>query len=169
MKYKKVALIGMMGCGKSTIAKLLSEKLNIDFIDLDEIFETRNQIKIKDFFQKFGEETFRKSETELLKEFSIKDNIIISTGGGIIVKEENRNILFNQDIYTIYLKTSVETIYERIKQDKSRPLLLVNNPKEEIKKILNKREEYYNLANLIIETDNITKEEVAEIIWKQLI
>ena len=100
------------------------------------------------------------------------DNFVVSCGGGIILSQENRNILFeNSEVITIYLKTSPETIFERIKDDKTRPLLLVENPKKEIEKILNQREKYYNKANITIETDNKTQEEILdkilEEIWKK--
>ena len=97
-----------------------------------------------------------------MKKYSKKDSFILSTGGGVILKEENKKILFNSDIFTIYLKTSPDIIYERIKNDKKRPLLQVENPKKEIEKILSSRESYYNKANLIINTDNKTIDEIIE-------
>ena len=168
MKYKKIALIGMMGSGKSTIAKELSKKTGLELLETDEIFELKYKTKIKDFFKNYGENKFRKLETELLKEISQKENFILSTGGGIILQEENRKILFNTDIKTIYLKANFETIFERIKNSKERPLLLVENPKKEIQKILKSRECFYKIANKTIITDNktieeITKEIIAEI------
>ncbi len=169
MKYKKIAFIGMMGCGKSTISKLLSKKNGFDFVDLDEFFEQENNIKIKDYFKSFGEESFRRKETEILEKFSKKENIIISTGGGVVLAKENQDILFSKNIFTIYLKTSVDSIFDRIKDDKTRPLLLVKNPKSEIEKILNSRKSLYEKANLTVTTDNKTKEEITEEIWKKLI
>ena len=169
MKYKKIAFIGMMGCGKTTISRLLAYKSGFLFVDLDEIFEKENNIKIKDFFKTQGETAFRKKETEILERFSKTENIIISTGGGIILKQENQEILFNKDIFTIYLKTSAENIFNRIKNDTTRPLLLVSNPKKEIEKILYSREFLYENANLIITTNNKTKEEILEEVWKKLI
>ena len=166
MKYNKIALIGMMGSGKSSISKILANKLNFSTIELDEIFEKKEGISIKDFFEKFGEDEFRKKETEILSDFIQKQNIILSTGGGIVLKEENRNLLFKNEILTIYLKANLETIYERIKNDTSRPLLQVENPKKEIEYILKNREKYYNLAKITIETDNKTKEEITEEILK---
>jgi len=160
MKYKKIALIGMMGSGKSTVSKELAKKLNYNLYDTDEIFEKKYKSSIADFFKVFKEEEFRKKETEILKELIQKENIVISTGGGIILKKENRDLLFQDDVLTIYLETSPEAIYNRIKNDKTRPLLLVENPKEEIKKILKNREKYYNLAKIKINTDNKSIEEI---------
>lgn len=168
MKYNKIAFIGMMGAGKSAVAKKLSEKINQECFELDEIFEKRNNISIKDFFEKFSQKEFRKQESELLKEFSQKDSFVLSCGGGIILKKENRDILYSNEIFTIYLKATSETIYQRIKNDKNRPLLLVENPKEEIEKILKTREEHYSKANLTIKTDNKTIEEIIEEILKEI-
>lgn len=166
MKYNKIALIGMMGSGKSSVSKFLSKSLNFNAIELDNIFEKQEEISIKDFFQKFGENEFRKKESEILLNSLKKENIILSTGGGIVLKEENRQLLFNDSILTIYLKTDPETIYNRIKKDTSRPLLQVENPKKEIENILKNREKYYNLAKITINTDNKTKEEVTKEILK---
>ncbi len=165
MNYNKIALIGMMGCGKSTISKLLANKISFSLFEMDEIFEKENSIKIKDFFKQFGEEKFREFETEMLRKISKKDNFVLSCGGGVVLKEENRNILFGQDIFTIYLSAGSDTIFERIKNNNDRPLLLVQNPRNEIEKIINQREKYYNLANIKIKTDNKTIDEIlAEIL-----
>ena len=161
MKYKKIALIGMMGTGKSTIADALSNKTNIPVLDMDFLFEKKYNILIKDFFKKYGENEFRKCESELLSEITIKENFILSTGGGVILSDKNREILFNKDIYTIYLSAKADTIYKRIKNDTSRPLLQVDNPENEIEKILKQREQFYQMANTTIKTDN---KEINEIV-----
>lgn len=162
MKYKKIAFIGMMGSGKSTIAKLVSKKINIELFDSDCIFEEKFKITIKDFFGKYSEYEFRKEETKILEEIIKKDNFILSCGGGIVTQEENRNMLFNSEILTIYLSAQPSTIYERIKNDTSRPLLQVENPKKEIEKIIDQRIKYYSMANQIIKTDNKTPQEIIE-------
>ncbi|MBQ4645747.1 MAG: shikimate kinase [Candidatus Gastranaerophilales bacterium] len=158
MKHNKIILIGMMGSGKSTISKALAQKNNLELIELDEIFEKQENISIKDFFKEFKEEKFRQIETEILKKALEKQNSIISTGGGIVLKKENRDLLENY--FTIYLKASPETLFERLKNDNSRPLLQTQNPKKEIEKILSTREQYYSKAKQTIETDNKTKEEI---------
>ena len=166
MKYKKFALIGMMGSGKSAVSKELNKITNIKLYEADDIFEFENNIKIKDFFKTQGEEKFRQIETEILKKILLNEEFIISTGGGAILSSENRRLLFNNDIKTIYLKTSPERIYQRIKNDKKRPLLMVENPKKEIETILNAREQFYLMADKTIETDNKTIEEITEEIIK---
>ena len=168
MKYNKIALIGMMGSGKSTASKLLAQHLNYPLFELDEIFEKEQNIKIKDYFKKFGEDSFRKIESEILKKSIDNKEFILSCGGGIILKEENRKVLFESEIKTFYLKASSSEIYKRIKNEKNRPLLLVDNPKKEIEKILNSREQFYTLANEIIITDNKTPQEITEEILEKL-
>lgn len=171
MKHNKIALIGMMGSGKSTISKILAEKLNFELYELDEIFEKQQKIKIADFFKKFGENEFRKIESDILNDAVQKDNIILSCGGGVILSEKNRNLLFNDEILSIYLSANSETIYQRIKNNKNRPLLLVENPKEKIEDILSTRIKFYTQAQITIETDdknqNIILEEILEKIWKK--
>ena len=166
MKYKKIALIGMMGSGKSSTAKVLAEKLNFELQELDEIFEKEENISIADFFKKNGEENFRTKETQILKNALKKDNTVISCGGGIIIKEENKNLLFKDDILTIYLKADKNTILKRIKNDTTRPLLNTKNQLEAIEEILSKRENFYKQAKYIIETDNKSIEEIIKEIEK---
>ena len=168
MKHNKIALIGMMGCGKSTIAKHLAKELKYILFELDEIFEAEEKILIKEFFEKYGEKAFRQKENEILKKALKIGATVLSCGGGIILLEENRKILFSKDVTSIFLKASPETIYERIKNDNSRPLLQVENPKEEIKKILSEREKFYNQAHFTITTDNKTKEEITQEILEKL-
>lgn len=168
MTNKKIVFIGMMGSGKTTIARLLAEKLNLAFFDMDKIFTQKFNISISEFFKEFGEEKFRNEETNILKQALVNDNFVLSCGGGVILKKENRDLIFKEDNITIFLKANPETIYNRIKNDTSRPLLMVENPKKEIEHILKKREEFYNLAKITIQTDNKTTNEITEEIFSKL-
>ena len=160
MKHKKIAIIGMMGSGKTTVSNSFAKLFNKNALDLDNLFEKKYNIKIKDYFKKYGETSFREKETELLESISKKDEFILSTGGGIILSEKNRAILFNGDIFTIYLSAQVDTIFKRIQNDTTRPLLMVQNPREEINKILENRKKFYELANIEIKTDNKNIDEI---------
>lgn len=164
----KIILIGMMGSGKSTIAQKLAHRLGFSLFECDEIFEKKFKIKIKDYFKQFGEENFRKEEENILKDLIKKDNFIISTGGGVVLNKNNRNLIFNDEILSIYLKSSVGAIFDRIKNNKNRPLLNVENPKKEIEKILNQREDLYKQAKLTIENENETLDEVVDKIIKEI-
>lgn len=164
----KIILIGMMGSGKSTIAQKLAHRLGFSLFECDKIFEEKFKIKIKDYFKKFGEENFRKEEENILKDLIKKDNFVISTGGGVVLNKNNRDLIFNDEILSIYLKSSVGAIFDRIKNNKNRPLLNVENPKNEIEKILNQREDLYKQAKLTIENENETIDEVVEKIIKEI-
>ena len=112
-KYKNIILTGMMGAGKTTVGKELATIMNCNFIDLDETIE-KNYGKISDIFKQKGEEYFRQIETLELKKLNIQETFVLSTGGGIVLKDENIKILQTLG-YVFYLEASTDTIYERIK------------------------------------------------------
>jgi len=118
---KNIVLIGMSGCGKTTIGEMLSKRLSMSFNDTDRIIEMKQQKKIKDIFAESGESFFRELETECAKEVSSLENAVISTGGGMILKEENMNYLKKNSV-VIYLKRSVESIIKTMDAS-GRPLL----------------------------------------------
>jgi 3-dehydroquinate synthase len=148
-----------MGTGKSEVGKLLARELSIGFIDTDEEIEKRSGTSIPDIFRNKGEEYFRHLETkELERVINLADNLVVATGGGIVISSYNRKIIKEQTI-PILLKASPEVIYERVK-DSNRPLLEVVNPLDKIKKLLNERSLYYNEFELQIETDHREPEEI---------
>jgi len=160
---KNIVLIGMMGCGKTTTGLELSKKLSdYKYVDIDEQIEKSTQKRISDIFLQKGENFFRLIETEKIKQLcNTNEKQIISTGGGAFEKEVNRNVLQNNGI-VIYLKTSPNEIYERIKLETHRPLLRKNFNTENISKIIEQREKNYNKADIIILTDNKNPQEIAE-------
>ena len=157
---RNIVLVGFMGTGKSVVGKLLAKKLNMDFVESDEMIEIREKSPIKDIFEKKGEPYFRLVEKDVMKEASSRKNIVISAGGGAIVDEDNLKNLKNSGV-VICLKASPETILKRTKDLKTRPLLNVADPKKQIEELLQKREAYYNRADFSIETDNLSVDEVA--------
>jgi shikimate kinase len=154
-----IILTGMMGCGKSTIAKDLSQQLkNYKLVDIDREIEKSTQKKISEIFLRHGEPFFRMLETEKIKLFCKKDNQIISIGGGAFESEENRKILCKDNL-VIYLKASPQDIFERLKKeagDKKRPLLRKDFSIEKITAIMEKREKNYKKAHKIIDTTGKT-------------
>lgn len=158
---KTIILTGMMGAGKTTISKILGEKLNIKSIDIDTLIEQNENEKISEIFSNKGENYFRNIEKETIKNNFNSDNLIISLGGGALENNETRDFLLKNSTI-IYLKTSPEVIYERIKNNTSRPLLCGNMSVEKISEILEKREANYQSATIIITTDNKTPEKIAE-------
>ena len=138
-KFEKICMIGMPGSGKSTIGRALSDYLKFDFYDTDEQIEIESQSKIKDIFNEKGEEHFRKLERSIFKKLILKKKIVVSTGGGIILKNKD---LLNQT-FNIYLKCDLETLIKRTSRNKNRPLLK-NNVEKNIKILFNNRKEIYN-------------------------
>ena len=138
----------------------LAKKLNYKLIDTDHSIENDQSREIKDIFSEDGELFFRNLETLKLKELTNVENAIISTGGGIILKDENRSILNN--LFTIYLKADFENIFNRIKQDTSRPLLLTDDPYNTAKDIFKSRQSVYESFKIHVRTDNKTPQQVVE-------
>ena len=149
-----------MGAGKTTVGMELAKKLNYKLIDTDHSIENDHSRKIKDIFSQDGESFFRNLETLKLKELTNVENAVISTGGGIILKDENRSILNN--LFTIYLKADFENIFNRIKQDTSRPLLLTDDPYNTAKDIFKSRQSVYESFKIHVRTDNKTPQQVVE-------
>ena len=149
-----------MGAGKTTVGLELAKKLNYKLIDTDHSIENDQSREIKDIFSQDGESFFRNLETLKLKELTNVENAIISTGGGIILKDENRSILNN--LFTIYLKADFENIFYRIKQDTSRPLLLTDDPYNTAKDIFKSRQSVYESFKIHVRTDNKTPHQVVE-------
>ncbi len=166
---RNIILEGFMGSGKTTIAELLSDELGLDLLDTDDAIETTEQRSISDIFSQDGEEVFRRMETELLQDI-VRDHwrdMVISLGGGLPLRDENRALLQKAG-KVVYLKTTPETVYERVKDDTTRPLLQCEDPESRIKELMEERRERYEAAaDLIVETDGKTPEEiVGEIIDK---
>ena len=166
-KYKNIILTGMMGAGKTTVGKELATIMNCNFIDLDETIE-KNYGKISDIFKQKGEEYFRQIETLELKKFNIQETFVLSTGGGIVLKDENIKILQTLG-YVFYLEASTDTIYERIKNQKHRPLLNTPDPKRSIEEILSKRKKLYENSGEKITVNNKNVKEIAEEIYERIV
>lgn len=157
-----------MGSGKTSVGRALARRLNFNFIDTDILIEEETNSTISDIFANKGMDYFRQLETDLLNELSLKlENTVLSTGGGIILKNKNVEIL-KQIGKIIYLDTSVESIIKRLDGDNTRPLLADENKEVKIKKILNDRKSIYeNAADIIIDTNDKTIKEIINIINKQ--
>lgn len=165
-EYKNVILTGMMGTGKTTAGKELAAVMGCEFIDLDEIIEKKYGA-ISDIFGQKGENYFRQLETAELKKLDKSKKFVLSTGGGVVLKDENIKIL--QSLGKVfYLETSAQTIYERIKNQKHRPLLNTDDPKKSIEEILSKRKELYEKSGEKITTDNKSPRELAGEIYERI-
>jgi shikimate kinase len=158
-----IILTGIMGSGKTSVGKEISRLKNFIFFDTDEEIEKRENLKISDIFEKFGEKYFRDIENKLIRELLNHDNLVISLGGGIFCNQENIKILKKLG-KTIFLKTSVENILNRlsVKEIEKRPLLKnIDN----LNKLLKDRDYYYNQSDLTIITDNKSIKEIVDEIF----
>ncbi|NIP39590.1 MAG: shikimate kinase [Candidatus Dadabacteria bacterium] len=156
-----------MGAGKTTVGKMLAPKINFGFIDMDSEIELISDLSISEIFKIHGERYFRDLETGVLKDISQKSDQVVSTGGGIVIKEENWEIMKSSG-RTIYLKASIETLFNRVKHKTTRPLLDVEDPFETAKELLESREPLYKKSDLIIDRERLEPDEVAEAIVKEL-
>ena len=141
-KYKNIYLIGLMGSGKTTLGKILSKKLDKHFYDSDQVIEEKLGVNVPMIFEYEGEAGFREREKDILKELVSKQNIVLATGGGIILSESNRDLLAKNGI-VIYLKSNQKDLILRMKNDKTRPLLKNGNIELIIKKLCQEREPLY--------------------------
>lgn len=165
MKHN-IILIGYMGSGKSTVAKELHIKTGVEIIDTDEMIVKEQGRSINEIFQTDGEAAFRNLETELLRRLSERSSAyILSTGGGMPVREENRAVLKNLGT-VFFLKADTDTIFERVKKDKNRPLLQGTDQRAKIAGMLKERTPMYELtADHVIKTDGkMVKDVVSEIL-----
>lgn len=148
-----IILIGFMGSGKTTFGKWIARNKNMAFCDTDEYIVKREQTSINDIFAKKGEQYFRNLETEVIKELTGSlTNTVISVGGGLPLKEENR-VLLRELGTVVYLRTSQEELVRRLEHDTTRPLLAGGNVKEKIAALMEARQEYYlSAADVIADT-----------------
>lgn len=156
---QNIVLIGFMGSGKSAVSRELSHFLKRELLSTDALIEKNEGSSIPEIFEKAGEAYFRKVEKEAVFLASQQENVIIDCGGGVILDADNFSNLKKTGI-TIYLCTSPDEIYTRVKNSTHRPLLNVDDPKAKIKEILDARRSLYEQADLIIDTDGKSIQEV---------
>jgi|YNPMSStandDraft_2_1061718.scaffolds.fasta_scaffold00317_5 shikimate kinase len=163
MINERIYLTGFMGSGKSTIGSILANSLGYNYADIDKIIEKEFGITVNEYFQKYGETEFRKAETEILKELSKIENVVISLGGGTLSKEENLKIIKDNGLL-IYLKLPPEILFERLKYKTDRPLIKefvekqdIEGLKKQILHLLAQREKFYNQSDLIIDAAKFNK------------
>lgn len=154
-----IVLIGFMGTGKTALGKILAKKLKMGFIDTDSLIEEKKGKSVAGIFSENGERYFRKLERDVVRVVSRKNNVVVSTGGGVVLSPENMKQLRRNGVI-ICLKSKPEVILERIKRQKGiRPLLNKPDPLKEIKSILKERAPYYKQADFVIDTSDFDVKE----------
>ena len=163
MKRDNLVLTGFMGSGKTTLGLKLSYKLRRTMEDTDRLIERREGCAVSGIFAEKGEEYFRRLETAVLGELlERKQKMIIALGGGTPVRQENRELI-RQLGQVVFLRVRPETVCRRLKGDPGRPLLMCGNPQERVRELLEaRREAYESLADLILDVDDKSADEIAE-------
>ena len=160
-----ITLCGMMGSGKSAIGKILANKLNYNFIDVDKIIENEAKKTIKKIFEEDGEAYFRDLEEKITIKTLKNRETIVSLGGGAIVNNNIRNFV-EKNSYNIYLKVDVDILTKRLQNSRTRPLIYNKNLKTELINLINKRKKFYQKADLIIQNEKNIIETTENIIKK---
>lgn len=149
-----------MGTGKSEVGRILAEKLSYSFVDSDAEIEKEQKISITEIFQNYGEARFRDIEADIIEKLSDMENMVISTGGGVVLRDSNMKNLRKNGII-VCLTASAETILQRTSQSNNRPLLQVEDQLQRIKELLEFRAPFYSNADIIVNTDNKTPTEIS--------
>ena len=162
----QIFLIGMMGSGKSSVGKSLAESLNWTFYDVDHELEKDHNLSVNDMFA-HGEDQFRDYESKKLQEIASKENIVCSTGGGVVLNESNCDIL--GELLCVYLHASIESLCHRLENDSSRPLLSNGDKKKLLENIFLDRESKYEaLSSMKIITDTSSIDEICQTIKEHI-
>jgi shikimate kinase len=158
---KNIVLAGFMGTGKTAVSTELARLTGYNNVDIDEEIEKTAGMSIPDIFEKFGEPHFRDLETEEIKKVCKGRNLIISLGGGAVMRDENMQAVREGGII-VCLVAEPETILQRTGNDTNRPLLQVEDPLKKINDLLNLRKPFYERADVMVQTDSKSPLEVAE-------
>ena len=162
---KNLVLTGMMGVGKSTIAKTLAKKLSFNFVDIDELIEKKESCSINDIFRNKSEIFFRKLENKITLEELQKKGSVISLGGGAFLNRSIRQSVKRSSI-SFWIDVSLDILIKRLKKTKKRPLLVNKDLNKEVSKIYLERKKNYNQANFKIKCDFLKKDEIVKEILK---
>jgi shikimate kinase len=164
---QNIYLVGLMGAGKTTIGKVLAKRLGWRFIDSDHEIEARTGVSIPTIFEIEGEAGFRRRESQVIEELTALRNIVMATGGGVVLAAKNRESL-RQNGLVAYLDVSPDQLYDRTKRDKNRPLLQVQNPLRRLQELHSERAPLYKeVADVVIDGNRCNAQSVVLSIVKE--
>ena len=164
---KNIYLIGFMGTGKSTVARELIARAHAKGVEMDQLIEKQQNMAITDIFAQHGEAYFRDLETELLRSLGTEENLVVSCGGGTVLRDENA-ALMKEHGCIVLLTATPETIYERVKGSKNRPILNGNMNVDYIRELMEKRRaRYESVADIKVATDGKDVSTICEEILSQ--
>lgn len=158
-----IILFGFMGTGKSAVAQALARRLNLKWVDMDRIIESREGVRVTEIFEKKGESYFRSKERSLVQEIMGQDQMVVSTGGGVVLDRQNIEDLSKRGL-AICLFASVQAIFERTRHRQDRPLLKGEDPMKKIRELLELRRPYYQAIPHQIDTTGKSVHDVVEAI-----
>ena len=150
---KTIVLVGIMGAGKSTVGKILADRLGMRFIDADQEIERAAGCTITDFFEKYGEVEFRKGEERVISRILAGEPCVLATGGGAFMSEATR-LLIKKIATSVWLRVSFEVLAKRLEKRFDRPLLQTADPQQTLKTLIKKRYPIYNDADFIVDAEN---------------
>ena len=161
-------LIGMMGAGKTTVGRMLARRLKLAFVDSDHEIEVRCGVKIPVVFEIEGEAGFRAREAQAIAELTQLDGIVLATGGGVVLAQENRELLAARGT-VVYLRATPEHLYERVRQDRNRPLLATADPLARLRELYAQRDPLYrSIADVVIDTGRQSVQTLARALLEKL-
>ena len=166
-----VALVGLMGAGKSAIGKRLALRLGLPFVDADDEIERAAGCSISEFFERFGEAEFRAGERRVISRLLGGPQLVLSTGGGAYMDTETRTLMRKHAI-TVWLRADLEVLYERVRKRTHRPLLRQGDPKDILARLIDQRYPVYAQADLVVESTaqppDVTTDQVLDALRRHL-
>ncbi len=164
----RVFLVGPMGAGKTTIGKFLAQQLNLQFADTDSEIEARTGADIPWIFDVEGEQGFRDREQQVVEEMTAWDNVLLATGGGVVMRQENRRVLAARG-FVVYLHATVDEQVRRTHRDRRRPLLQSDDPEQVLRDLMALRDPLYReISDHVIDTDGCSPRTVAQKLVREL-
>ena len=157
---RSIVLVGIMGVGKSTIGKRLSQYLDIPFVDADKEIEKAAGMSVEDIFEQFGEEAFRSGEKKVIRRLLDEGQKILATGGGAFMNEATRDEIQECGV-SVWLKADLEVLMKRVQRRSDRPLLKTEDPEGTMRSLLDERNPIYALADLEIESRTVSRDVIA--------
>ena len=160
--HHNIVFIGFMGSGKTSIGRLVAKKLGFQFVDTDAVVVERAGMQVPEIFARHGEAWFRDQETSALESMAILNRSVISTGGGIVLRKENRALLLGLG-FVVWLTASEEVIFDRVSRNKRRPLLQTADPRKTVQELLAQRLKFYqSVSRFTLDTTVMSHECAAE-------
>jgi shikimate kinase len=163
-----IALVGMPGGGKSTVGRQLARRLGLDFADSDALLEKRIGCSIRAYFESHGEDLFRDLEESVIDEVTSIGGLVLGTGGGVVLRQANRQVLHSR-CHVIYLRSTPEELIRRLRNDTVRPLLQVRDPLARLRDLFDERDPLYQeVAHFVVDTGRPTVASLVNMVLMQL-